>query len=359
MAADQCGQERNGELISFPEWAGVLARDGEIPAARREAYRGAIIAFLGFCKRRHAGASVILIKAYLAQVPEQARSGAQEALRWWYRAAQGGGSACGLPSRVPAGEAGNGSKALAAFATAETEAAESLLQDNPAESGSPLSRRAPRDGDGRTEGLGGVRHEEADGAENRSYRQHRQAGVPPPRAADDLGGPDWERDLIKACRERGFLWRTEETYRGWAGRFATFLRPRSPYVAGREEVGAFLSHLAVTQRASGSTQKQALNALVFLMQEALHRDLGELDFHRAERKVRVPTVLSVAECERLFAQLDGTPQLMAKLAYGAGLRLMELIRLRVHHLDLDRRQLRVLGGKGRVKGFAPRGFCTA
>ena len=37
-----------------------------------------------------------------------------------------------------------------------------------------------------------------------------------PPAAGDLGGPDWERDLIKAARERGFLWRTEETYRGWA-----------------------------------------------------------------------------------------------------------------------------------------------
>ncbi len=38
--------------------------------------------------------------------------------------------------------------------------------------------------------------------------------------------------------------------------------------------------------------------------------------------------------------------MMAELAYGAGLRLMELLRLRVHHLDLDRQQLRVLGGKG-------------
>ena len=91
MDADKRGQNRERELISFPRWADVLAADGTIPAERREAYRCAIIAFLGFCKRRHAGASVILIQSYLSGLPEQARSGAREALRWWYRAAQGGG----------------------------------------------------------------------------------------------------------------------------------------------------------------------------------------------------------------------------------------------------------------------------
>ena len=168
----------------------------------------------------------------------------------------------------------------------------------------------------------------------------------PPLAATDMGRWQWECDLIRACRERGFLWRTEETYRQWAGRFAGFLRPRTPYIAKKEDVAAFLSKLAVTQRASSSTQKQALNAIVFLIQEALHHDLGELDFDRARTHKRVPTVLSPEECDRLFAQLTGTPRLMAELAYGAGLRLMELIRLRVHHLDLDRLQVQVRGGKG-------------
>lgn len=168
----------------------------------------------------------------------------------------------------------------------------------------------------------------------------------PPLAAQDLGEPDWERDLIKAARERGFLWRTEETYRAWAGRFARFLAPRSPYVAVAEDVAGFLSDLAVRLRASASTQKQALNALVFLMQEALHRELGEIDFRRARPRERVPTVLSVDECHRLFAHMQGPRRLMAELAYGAGLRLMELVRVRVHHLDLDRGRLQVMGGKG-------------
>ncbi|MBK8478138.1 MAG: tyrosine-type recombinase/integrase [Opitutaceae bacterium] len=104
--------------------------------------------------------------------------------------------------------------------------------------------------------------------------------------------------------------------------------------------------MAVEERASVSAQKQALNALVFLMQEGLHRQLGEIDFHRSQKPRRLPTVLSNGECLRLFAQLTGVTQLMAQLAYGSGLRLLELLRLRVHHLDLDRLQVHVFGGKG-------------
>ncbi len=176
-------------------------------------------------------------------------------------------------------------------------------------------------------------------AEGRSRR------LPPP-AADDLGGTPWERALVRAARERGFLWRTEETYRAWAARFARFLAPRSPSVAEGRDVAAFLSQLAVEQRAAPSTQKQALNAIVFLMQEALKVSLGDLEFQRAAPRRRVPTVLSPEECSRLFAAMEGTVRLMAELAYGAGLRLHELLRLRVHHLDLDRARLLVMAGKG-------------
>lgn len=165
-------------------------------------------------------------------------------------------------------------------------------------------------------------------------------------AASDQGGADWERDLIIAIRRRGFLWRTEETYRMWAERFATFMRPRSPYAASDEDIGEFLTMLAARQRATPSTQKQALNAIVFLIREALNRSVGDIQFQRAAPRRRMPVVLSSDECSALFAQLSGTTRLMAELAYGSGLRLMEMLRLRVQHLDLERGQLRVSGGKG-------------
>ena len=168
----------------------------------------------------------------------------------------------------------------------------------------------------------------------------------PASAISDLGGADWERDLIAAVRRRGFLWRTECTYRAWGKRFAAFLRPRSPYAASGDDVAAFLSRMAVELRASPSTQKQALNALVFLMEEALRRSVGEMDFQRARSQRRVPVVLTTGECRLLFAQIPGSSRLMAELMYGSGLRLMELLRLRIHHVDFERRQLRVCSGKG-------------
>jgi len=162
----------------------------------------------------------------------------------------------------------------------------------------------------------------------------------------DLGREDWEVALIRACRERHFLWRTEESYRRWGHRFVDFIRPKNPLAVGKEELDAFLSRLAVEERLSPSSQKQALNALVFLMREALHREPGELNFHKASPSRRAPSVLSHEECRLLFAQLEGTTRLMAMLMYGSGIRLMELIRLRVGAIDLARGALTVRGGKG-------------
>jgi integron integrase len=169
--------------------------------------------------------------------------------------------------------------------------------------------------------------------------------VPPP-ARDDRGDSIWERDLILALRRKGLLWRTEKAYRQWAHHFSAFMQPRSPYMATADDVGAFLTQLAMNQRASPSTQKQALNALVFFLESGLNRQLAPIDFKRAYPRQRMPVVLSREECERLFHHLAGTSRLMGELAYGAGLRLMELLRLRVQDLDLARGRLMVRGGKG-------------
>jgi integron integrase len=184
------------------------------------------------------------------------------------------------------------------------------------------------------------------------FRRGRTPGVQgvddvPPLARADLGRTPWEQALIAGLRERHLAWRTEQAYRGWMWRFVRFLGDRPVGAAAAAEVRGFLSALAVHERASVSTQKQALNALVFFFREVERRDLGELgDFVRARPRVRVPVVLSRAECDRLFEALDGTPRLMAELMFGAGLRLMELLRLRVKDVDLERGQVLVRGGKG-------------
>jgi len=109
----------------------------------------------------------------------------------------------------------------------------------------------------------------------------------------------------------------------------------------------FLTDLATRQRVSASTQKQAVNALVFLLYEGLERDPSEFgNFACARKSVRLPVVLSRDECQKLFAALEGVSRLMAELMYGSGIRLMELLRLRIKDVDIERRQLLVRAGKG-------------
>lgn len=184
------------------------------------------------------------------------------------------------------------------------------------------------------------------------FRRGREAaavalqGVPP-LARADLGQAGWEQGLIARLRQRQCAWRTEQTYRGWLWRFARFLGQRPMESAGGAEVRAFLSKLAVEERVGVATQRQALNALVFYFREVATKELGELgDFARARKRPRVPVVLNRAECERLFTALEGTPRLMAELMFGSGIRLTELLRLRVKDVDLERGQLIVRAGKG-------------
>jgi len=162
------------------------------------------------------------------------------------------------------------------------------------------------------------------------------------------GATPWERRLVEAIRLRGLLWRTEQTYRMWAWRFVRWLGSGGALASiTGDEVRRFLSHLAVERRLSCSSQKQALNAVVFLLREAHGCDLGDVSgFVTGRRHRKMPVVLTVPERDRLFAALEGTPRLMAELQYGAGLRVTELLRLRVRDLDFERQQLTVWCGKG-------------
>lgn len=173
-----------------------------------------------------------------------------------------------------------------------------------------------------------------------------RSDVPPPAKAD-LGATGWERQLIEKIRTRNLLWRTEQTYRSWAWKFSAFLGDKPPEQATGEDVRRYLTCLATRERLSSASQQQALNALVFFLQDALGKELGTFgDFTRARRFPRIPVVLTREECERLFDQLTGPARLMGELMFGSGLRLLELLRLRVKDVDLVRCTVTVRGGKG-------------
>ncbi|HEX5830471.1 MAG TPA: integron integrase [Gemmatimonadaceae bacterium] len=150
-----------------------------------------------------------------------------------------------------------------------------------------------------------------------------------------------------ALRTRHYSPRTEEAYVGWVRRFVVFHGRRHPRELGMEEVRRFLTALAVEGEVAASTQNQALGALTFLYRDVLGTPLGPVEgVLRAKRPIRLPVVLTRTEVRQVLACLDGTHRMVATLLYGAGLRLLEAVQLRVKDADLEQRQLRVCGGKG-------------
>ena len=135
----------------------------------------------------------------------------------------------------------------------------------------------------------------------------------------------------EVCRFRHVAVRTEESYWGWVVRLVRFFDSKvNPRDMNGEQLKGFLTYLASVEKVAASTQNQALNALMFLYREVLHLERVVAGFERVRRPGRVPVVLSKEECHRLLGALEATPRLMGELMYGSGVRLMELLRLRVH-----------------------------
>jgi integron integrase len=142
--------------------------------------------------------------------------------------------------------------------------------------------------------------------------------------------------------------RTEEAYVSWIKRFILFHGKRHPLQMGEDEVTRFLSALAVHRHVSGSTQNQALCVLIFLYRHVLGLNLGWVeDVVRAKRPQRLPVVLTRPEVKMLLGALPGVHWIMASLLYGAGLRLLDCLRLRVKDIDFASHQILLREGKGK------------
>ena len=148
----------------------------------------------------------------------------------------------------------------------------------------------------------------------------------------DMKLEDQIRELL---RFKHYSIRTEDTYIGWYRQFVKFHKLRHPLGMGKEEVEAFLTHLAVNRKVAAPTQNQALNALVFLYREVLKAPFEGVDVMRAQETKRLPVVLSVEEMRKMLMVMTGEEAVMAKLLYGCGLRVMECMRLRVKDVDLS------------------------
>ena len=164
------------------------------------------------------------------------------------------------------------------------------------------------------------------------------------------------RDEILAVLERRrYAPKTREAYVGWIYRFIRAAGGRHPREMGKEDVTAFLNHLSVERKLAAATLEQALNALVFLYRAVLGLDvLDDLDGLKPRRRPRsLPAVLSRAEVAALLSYVAPRQVLLTKLMYGAALRLVQCLELRVGDIDFVRREVLVRDRQGRVDHAAP------
>lgn len=152
----------------------------------------------------------------------------------------------------------------------------------------------------------------------------------------------------EVLRYHHYAYRTEGSYCQWILRYIRFYESKThPKDLTARNIEKFLSSLASKDKVAASTQRQALNALIFLYRDVLHLPIeDQIAPIRSKKKPRVPTVLTQDEVQLLLNKMSGTHQLMAKMLYGGGLRLMECIRLRIKDVDFGHNTIYIRGGKG-------------
>ena len=154
-------------------------------------------------------------------------------------------------------------------------------------------------------------------------------------------------DQLRAkCRLKHFSMSTEKSYVDWVRRYILFHGKKHPNEMGSHEIESFLTNLAVVRNVSASTQNQALSALLFLYKEVLGIEVEGVNAIRSKKPTKLPVVLSQREVQALLVAMSGINGLIANVLYGTGMRLMEVIRLRVQDIDFDRNEITVRSGKG-------------
>jgi len=141
--------------------------------------------------------------------------------------------------------------------------------------------------------------------------------------------------VSEKLRIKHYSYQTEKTYIGWIKRYIFFHNKKYPKEMGKDEIEAFLTSLAVTNKVSASTQNQAFNALLFLYEQVLGISFKEQNIQavRAKQREHIPVVLTQEEVKSILYHMSGIYKLMLSLMYGCGLRMNELLKLRIKDID--------------------------
>ncbi len=172
----------------------------------------------------------------------------------------------------------------------------------------------------------------------------------------DPSEPDVIQNLRRMVRRRQDSLATERAY---VSNVRAFMRERALTCQAdfdaitSADVEAHLTDLAVDGNVSASTQSRAFYALLYLFQHVLKREMGEVEAIRAGKGKQIPTVLSVEEIDRIYSHLRGVHLLIARLLYGCGMRISEVLRLRMKDFDFDQRLIEVHNSKSDKSRFVP------
>ncbi len=168
--------------------------------------------------------------------------------------------------------------------------------------------------------------------------------IPHPLPAEPVKFMDKFRAYIRSCN---LSYSTEKTYCKWVVDYIRYHKMKRPEQLGDADIDAYLSELAVGRHLAVNTQKTALNAIVFMYAKFLKQPVGRLQFINSSRPRTIPAVFSHMEAMQVIAKLQGVHQLAAQLMYGSGLRISEVVRLRVQDVDFANNCIVVRDGKGR------------
>lgn len=157
----------------------------------------------------------------------------------------------------------------------------------------------------------------------------------------------WIPLLRQEIRRRNYSYKTEKAYVQWTKRYLHFVQRSSHKEIDEKSITAYLNYLTTERNVAGSTQNQALCAIIFFVEKVMDLSIGTLkNLKRAKESTNIPTVLSKNEVARVLEGISGIKLLVVKLLYGSGLRISEALRLRVQDVDFDYKQLLVRNSKG-------------
>ena len=154
-------------------------------------------------------------------------------------------------------------------------------------------------------------------------------------------------NVREVIRLKHYSLRTEQSYCHWIKAYIRYHGYRHPKDMREDEVTDFLTWLAVNREVAVNTQNLAFSSIMFLYRDVLKTPLKNVKALRAKPSQKLPVVLTRDEIRKILLQLQEPVLLMVQLLYGAGLRLMELLRLRIKDVDFDHQCLIIRDGKGR------------